>query len=320
MRDPHGRIGGVDALSARARRAEDVDANLVLPHVDLHVVDLGNDGDRSEAGLPSPGGVERRDAHQAVHAGLAAQEAVSVLAGDLDRHRLDPGLLPRQQIDDLGLEAVALAPPEVHAHEHLGPVLGLGAAGAGVDAEDGRLAVVRTREHDLELELVELLPEPGYAVGDLGVQAAVVGLLGQLEHDPEVLGLAAELAEPRDNRRAQELIRERAELTRVVTRARESAPGPGGCPPRTRARPFPCRSRPAAAPWRRCQRCLRRSSTRRVSSATAPFSSPAITAASPALPRPAPRPRPAAPDTRTNHRDGCRASRAYAGETDRTDF
>src|SRR3989442_6983111 len=30
----------------------------------------------------------------------SAQEAVSVLAGDLDRHRLDPGLLPRQQVGD----------------------------------------------------------------------------------------------------------------------------------------------------------------------------------------------------------------------------
>ena len=35
-------------------------------------------------------------------------------------------------------EAAALGPAQVHAQEHLGPVLGVGAAGAGVNLQDGR--------------------------------------------------------------------------------------------------------------------------------------------------------------------------------------
>ena len=97
---------------------------------DLDVVDLRGHRHRGEARLAPLGGVEGRDADQAVHAGLAAQVAVGVLAGHLDGRRLDPGLFAGQQVDDLGLEPRALTPAQVHAHEHLRPVLRLGAARA----------------------------------------------------------------------------------------------------------------------------------------------------------------------------------------------
>ena len=48
-----------------------------------------------------------------------------------------PGLLAGLEVEDLGAEAVALGPAQVHAQQHLGPVAGVGAAGAGVDRDDG---------------------------------------------------------------------------------------------------------------------------------------------------------------------------------------
>ena len=66
--------------------------------------------------------------------------AVGVLAGHLDRDGLDARFLAGEQVDHLGLEARALTPAQVHPHEHLGPVLGLGAAGPGVDGHDARPA------------------------------------------------------------------------------------------------------------------------------------------------------------------------------------
>jgi hypothetical protein len=57
---------------------------------------------------------------------------------------------------------------------------------------------VGTREHDLELELLEVLPEARDPVGDLGVEAAVSRLFGQLEGYPELFGLLGELRYPRD--------------------------------------------------------------------------------------------------------------------------
>ena len=52
----------------------------------------------------------------------------------------------------LDLEPVPLRPAHVHPHEHLGPVLGLGAAGAGMDREEGVAAVLGPLQHGLELE------------------------------------------------------------------------------------------------------------------------------------------------------------------------
>ena len=64
---------------------------------------------------------------------------------------LMPGFVAGLHVDDLALEAAALGPAEIHAQEHLGPVLRLGAAGAGMDGDDGVLAVVLAAEHLLGL-------------------------------------------------------------------------------------------------------------------------------------------------------------------------
>src|SRR5215813_6299218 len=92
VRDSHGRIGHVDVLPARARRAERVDAQILVLNIDLDfVVDLRIDEHAGKAGVPPRVGVERRDANQAMHADLALQEAVGVFAIDLERRALDAG-------------------------------------------------------------------------------------------------------------------------------------------------------------------------------------------------------------------------------------
>ena len=72
-----------------------------------------------------------------MHAGFGRQQAEGVLAGHRERRALDAGLVAGLVVDDLALEAAALAPAQVHAQQHLRPVLRLGAAGAGVDRDDG---------------------------------------------------------------------------------------------------------------------------------------------------------------------------------------
>jgi hypothetical protein len=67
-----------------------------------------------------------------------------------------------------------------------------------MDGEDDRLAVVRAGEHHLELELVELARQPGHPLGQFAVERAVAGLGGQLEEDVQIVTLAAELPDPRD--------------------------------------------------------------------------------------------------------------------------
>ncbi len=58
-----------------------------------------------------------------------------------------------------------LAPAQVHAQQHLGPVLRLGTAGTGLDIEEGAGLVHLAGEH-----------APEFQPGDLGFQRVQVGL------------------------------------------------------------------------------------------------------------------------------------------------
>jgi len=81
-----------------------------------------------------------------VHATLDLKIAVGVLTLDQDRRGLDAGLLTRMVVDHLDLVAVALAPARVHAQEHFGPILALGAASAGIDLDIAAVGIRLTSE------------------------------------------------------------------------------------------------------------------------------------------------------------------------------
>ena len=99
----------------------------------------------------------------------ADEQAVGVLAGDRERRALQPGLFAGLIVDHLALEAAALRPAQVHAQQHLGPVLRLGAAGAGMNRDDGVLAIVLAAEHLLDLAGLHFLVERVERLRELGV-------------------------------------------------------------------------------------------------------------------------------------------------------
>src|SRR6516162_725536 len=153
----HRRFGLVDVLAAGAAGAHGVGAHVGLVDVDDDaVVDHGIDVDAGERSVTARIGVERRDAHQAVHAVLALEPAESIVALDLHRRRLEAGLLPRGLFQVFDLVAVLLGPARVHAQEHVGPVLALGAAGAGMNLEEGVEAVGLTGQKRFELAARDL--------------------------------------------------------------------------------------------------------------------------------------------------------------------
>ena len=140
---------GVDLEVVRA----DVDRNIV--------VDFGIDEDGGERRVPPLGGVVRGDAHEAVDARLLAEIAEDVVALEPDGGALEPGLFSRLVVEDLGLEALALGVAQVHPQQHLGPVLGLGAAGPGMDGQDGVAGIVRVVEQGPQLRFLEGLCRAG---------------------------------------------------------------------------------------------------------------------------------------------------------------
>jgi predicted thioesterase len=88
-----------------------------------------------------------------VHAGFGAQEAVGIVALDLDAGAADAGHVAVGLFQQFGLEALALAVFQVLAQQHAGPVAGFGAAGAGLDVDEAVVGVGRVVEHAAEFEV-----------------------------------------------------------------------------------------------------------------------------------------------------------------------
>ena len=107
MRQAHGRVGGVDALAARSAGTVHVNAHVVHIEVDLDIVgEHGKHLDGGEGGVTALLDVGGADAHQAVHAVLAAQHAVGQTTFDLQGGLVQAdGLRTGDQVEDLDLPA-----------------------------------------------------------------------------------------------------------------------------------------------------------------------------------------------------------------------
>ena len=115
--------------------------------------------------------------------------AVGVLSLDEDGGALQTGFVAVQIVQGLAGKAVALGPAGVHPKEHLGPVLGFGAAGAGMEGEDGVGVVVLSGKEGGQLGLFNAGLQLGKALLHLGHQALVLHLVAQLAQGHQILPL-----------------------------------------------------------------------------------------------------------------------------------
>ena len=152
--------------------------------------------------MPAGGLIERRDAHETMDAGLGRHQAESILTTEREGDALEPGLFARLILEHLALEAAALGPLQVHAQQHLCPVLRLDTTGAGVNGNDGVGEVVLAAQHllgfsgfDLQVQGIERASQVGEHVfpapGPLEQHADVVGFGGQAGAKLDVLRQAA---------------------------------------------------------------------------------------------------------------------------------
>ena len=164
-------------LAARAARTVDVHLDVFRLDLDLDVVvDSRQRLHQGEGGVAPGRCIERADAHQAVDPALRLEVAVGPGAAHLDGDGLDAGLFPFQPVGDFAGVAVALDPAQVHAHEHLRPILRLGPADPGVDRQDGVAAVVGAAQRQVKFERLVALAQPVRVGGDLGDHRLVIRL------------------------------------------------------------------------------------------------------------------------------------------------
>ena len=108
-----------------------------------------------------------------------------------------PASSPFEPVGDFGLEAVALGPAQVHAQQHLRPVLALGAAGAGVDGDDGAAVIVLAREQHGGFEMIHQAAQLFDFAGQLG--GDVLAFMAELEQRVDVAEMRRHLLFVRDD-------------------------------------------------------------------------------------------------------------------------
>ena len=105
---------------------------------------------------------------------------------------LSAGLRARRDFEDLRGEAAPLRPAQVHAQEHVGPVLRVGTAGPGVHRADRVAVVVLAREQREQLEIAEPRRERRESVDELAARTTRRSLPRELRERLEVGELLVE--------------------------------------------------------------------------------------------------------------------------------
>ena len=149
----------------------------------------------AKRGLALAGRVERTHPHETVRAGLDAERAERVGRVDLECRGLDARFLRVRRVHHGHRILVLLGPPQVHAQEHLREVGGIHSPGTRADRDDGRALVVLAVQERLHLELADDVLELGELVAGLFGGVLVVHLVGQLDHDFEVVEAALDVAD-----------------------------------------------------------------------------------------------------------------------------
>src|SRR5829696_4430234 len=86
--------------------------------------------------------IKRRDTHQPVNSGFGSQKPVGVFAFNSERYTLQSSFLARLILEHLSFESTLLGPLEIHAQQHLGPILRFGAARARMNGANSVTAIV----------------------------------------------------------------------------------------------------------------------------------------------------------------------------------
>ena len=138
MGDAHRALGLVDVLAARALRAIDVDAQILVVDLDVDVFGLGQHRDRRRRGMDASARFRHRNALYAMHAALEFELGVDARAVHFQRRVLDAAEIALGAVHDFGLPALKLAIALIHLEQIGREQRGLVAAGAGADFDDGR--------------------------------------------------------------------------------------------------------------------------------------------------------------------------------------
>ena len=132
-----------------------------------------------------------------MHTVLGLHQPIGVAALEHELDIAEAGLGAFGDGENLDVEAPLVGPAVVHPHQHLGPVLRIGAALTGLDLTNGIALVEFPGEQRAHLKLVEHRLERGGLLSDLGLKGLVVFSRAIM------WSVSRSSTSPRDGRRAQ---------------------------------------------------------------------------------------------------------------------
>ena len=169
--DAHSRLGLVHVLPPRTTGPEDINAQFIGGEVHLaDLIDLGQHGHGAGRGVDAALGLGGRHALHPVATRFKLHARIDALAGQPNNHLPVAAEVRGVGREHLGLPAVALGIPQVHAQQVAGEQGGLIAAGAGPNLEDDVALVVRVFGQEQPLKVAAslrhgLAQPPGFIVG-----------------------------------------------------------------------------------------------------------------------------------------------------------
>src|SRR4030095_7678390 len=143
MQNPNGSFHLVDVLPAFTAAAKRVD--LKIGRINFYwsgISNFRNNIDTREGSVAPLVCVERRNAHQSVHAALGLQMSVRVLAGHEQGDGFDADFFALLNVHGLRFETAPFNPALVHPQQHIGPIARLRAARARMNRDKCIRAIV----------------------------------------------------------------------------------------------------------------------------------------------------------------------------------
>ncbi len=92
-----------------------------------------------------------------MHAFFRFQVAIGIATGDQQRGAFDACLVAVLEIHRFHTITVAFGIAHVHPQQHLGPVLGFGATGSGVQGENRVVRIILAGQHQRKLQLLDVM-------------------------------------------------------------------------------------------------------------------------------------------------------------------
>src|SRR5207253_3037057 len=220
--DPHGRVGGVHALATVATRSVQVDLQILVVYHEVGLLGFGEDGDGRCRRVNAALRLGRGHALHALHTGLELELRVRTSARYLEDDLFEATLFGLALREDLGLPAMALGVPRVHAVKIRPEERGLLPALAGTHLDDDVLLVEGIARHELRAqtfgEVIGLRREEGGLLAGEVAQVGVITIDELLRLSEPLLGLAKRADGLDDRRKRRELLTDLADAVAVGRR------------------------------------------------------------------------------------------------------